>query len=108
MTEWFNSSREALIGRVIGLEKQLGCLKNAMLDSKDIYVLLADGDGTMRSVNEPFGVAVDSLDEAERYKKDGGVGYSHSFTKVKLFSNKDDAIRDIYPDYKQTEVNNAS
>ncbi len=63
---------------------------------KEVYVLLADGDGTMRSVDEPFGVAVTTKEEAERFVLEGGVGYSHSFCKLAIFDDKDDAINFRY------------
>lgn len=59
---------------------------------KEIYVLMADGDGTMRSQDTPFGVAVDTRAEAERFVRDGGVGYTHSYARVVVFANKDEAI----------------
>jgi len=64
---------------------------------KKIYVLLADGDGTMRSSDTPFGVAVETEEEAKRFVKDGGVGYTHSYQKLTLFKDKDKAIRWKYP-----------
>lgn len=64
---------------------------------KEIFVLLADGDGTMRSQDTPIGVAVTTEEEAERFVKDGGVGYSHSYVKVQVFDNKDDALNHLYP-----------
>ena len=61
---------------------------------KYVYVLLCNSDGTMRSIgyNEPFGVAVTSEEEAKRYVKEGGVGYDHSYEKLAIFENKDEAI----------------
>ncbi len=64
---------------------------------KEIYILMMDGDGTMRSIDVPFGVAVTTLAEAERFVKDGGVGYTHSYETVTIFDDKDDAIRHVYP-----------
>lgn len=58
-----------------------------------IYVLLADGDGTLRSIDTPFGAAVTTKEEAERYVKEGGVGFTHSYTAVRIFDNKDKAIK---------------
>jgi len=63
------------------------------MNDEHIYVLLADGDGTMRSTETPFGVAVRTEEEAKRFLKEGGVGYSHDYAKVKIFDNKDDAIK---------------
>lgn len=60
-------------------------------DIKEIYILKADGDGTMRSTDDTFGVAVDNIDEAIRFVEEGGIGYTHSFEKIVIFSNKDDA-----------------
>lgn len=64
---------------------------------KEVYVLLADGDGTMRSQDEPFGVAVSSKAEADKYVRDGGVGYTHSYQKLVIFDDKDEAIRYAFP-----------
>jgi hypothetical protein len=69
------------------------------LQPKNVYVLLADGDGTMRSIDTPFGVAVTSETEAKRYVLEKGIGYTHSYEKLAVFDNKDDAIKFIYPRY---------
>ena len=65
---------------------------NTMEEHTDVYVLMTDGDGTMRSIDEPFGVAVTSEAEAIKFVKNGGIGYTHSYMKVRIFENKDDAI----------------
>jgi len=49
-----------------------------------IYVLLADGDGTMRSIDTPFGVAVTTEKEAKRFVEEGRVGYTHSYAKLTI------------------------
>ena len=61
---------------------------------KYVYVLLCNDSGTMRSIgyNSPFGVAVTSKEEAEKYVEEGGVGYDHSYEKLAIFDTKDDAI----------------
>lgn len=68
-----------------------------MIEPQYVYVLLADGDGTMRSTDTPFGVAVDSEEEAKRFVADGGVGYTHSYEKLRVFSNKDNAVLHAFP-----------
>lgn len=61
---------------------------------KEVYVLLADGDGTtMRSIDTPFGVAVTTEVEAGRFVKEGHVGYTHSYAKIRIFTDKDEAIK---------------
>lgn len=57
-----------------------------------IYILMADSDGTLHSSDEPAGVAVTTEEEAKRFVRDGGIGYSHSYEEVKIFNNKDDAV----------------
>ena len=54
-----------------------------------LYVLTADFSGTMRSSQQPIGLAVTSEEEAKRYVKDGGVGYSHGYEEVIVCVNKD-------------------
>lgn len=61
-------------------------------ENEYVYILLVDADGTMRSQDRPFGVAVTSEAEAQRYVDEGGLGYSHSYEKVRIFQNKDAAI----------------
>ena len=68
---------------------------------KDIYVLLADGDGTMRSSDTPFGVAVTSEEEAKKFIENGGVGYTHSYKKLTVFDSTEDAIEFVYPGSKE-------
>lgn len=65
---------------------------------KEVFVLLADGDGTMRSHDEPFGVAVTTEEEAKRYVDEKGVGFTHSYCKLTVFENKDEAIKFAFPD----------
>lgn len=67
-----------------------------------VHVLLADSDGTMRSRDEPFGVAVTSEEEAKRFVADGKVGYRHSYTKVRVFDNKDAALDHAFPNRNKT------
>lgn len=80
------------------------------MDTKTVYILLADPDGTMRSIDMPLGLAVTSKEEAERFVKEGGFGYSHSYDEITIFDNKDDALRHVYPDYKKQGIgmNNAT
>lgn len=59
---------------------------------KSVYILMSDGDGTMRSRDTPFGIAVSSKEEAERFVEEGGHGYTHSYEKIEIFDNKDDGI----------------
>lgn len=63
---------------------------------EEIFILLADVDGTMRSINEPWGAAVDSEDEAKRYTKVGGIGFTHSYVKLKVFKTFDEAREVIF------------
>ena len=49
---------------------------------KEVFVLLADGDGTMNSSDTPWGVAVTTEEEAQSYVKKGGIGYTHSYAKL--------------------------
>jgi hypothetical protein len=64
---------------------------------KKIFVLMCDGDGTLHSSDTPFGVAVDNEEEAKRFVKEGKVGYTHSYQELTVFSNKDDAIKHVFP-----------
>jgi hypothetical protein len=61
--------------------------------SVEVFVLLMDDAGTSRSSDELFGVAVTTEEEAKRFVRDGGVGYSHSYAKVRVFADKDAALR---------------
>ena len=65
----------------------------------EIFVLLSDSDGTMRSSDEPIGIAVTTKEEAERYVAEAGVGYTHSYKRVTLFDNKDEGLKFLYPDH---------
>jgi hypothetical protein len=51
----------------------------------EYYELLADGDGTTRSRDTPFGVAVRTKEEADRFVREGRVGYSNSYRKVVVY-----------------------
>jgi hypothetical protein len=60
---------------------------------KEVFVLLSDGDGTMRSVDEPFGVAVSTEAEAKRFVKKGNMGYSQSYQKLVVFDTFEEGIK---------------
>jgi len=63
---------------------------------KEIFVLLADGSGTMSSSDTPWGAAVTTEKEAKSYVKKGGIGHTHSYAKLKVFEKYDDAREAIY------------
>jgi len=63
---------------------------------KEVFVLLADGAGTVHSVDDSWGAAVTTRAEAERYIKVGGIGYSHSYVRVRIFESFDEAKKTIY------------
>lgn len=63
---------------------------------KEIFILMADGDGTMRSRDIPLGVAVETEEEAKRFVQEGNVGYTHSYQKVTVFENKDEALHFLF------------
>jgi len=71
---------------------------------RELYILLADRDGTIRSLDTSFGVAVESETEAKRYVEGKGVGYTHSYEKLTVFKNKDEAIHWAYHDYNKSET----
>jgi len=63
-------------------------------DEEEVFVLLADGDGTTRSRPTPFGVAVRSEEEAKAFKfnEESNVGYSHDYEKVTLFDKTKEGV----------------
>lgn len=63
---------------------------------KTIYLLKADPDGTMRSIDTPFGAAVTSKEEAELYVKEGGVGYTHSYEELVVYDTKKEALENAF------------
>lgn len=69
---------------------------------KTFYVLLF-GEGGILPRDEPFGVAVTTEEEAERYVAEGGVGYSHSYGEISVFDTKDAAIKFAYPPAAEAE-----
>ncbi len=65
-----------------------------------VYILLSDGDGTLRSIPEPFGVAVRTEEEAKRFVKEDKVGYSQGYEKVRIFDSAKEGIAWKYPPRK--------
>jgi len=57
-----------------------------------VYILLSDRDGTMRSTDEPIGIAVSSEKEAKRFVDECKYGYSQSYRKLRVFKNLDDGL----------------
>lgn len=62
-----------------------------------VYVLLADTDGTMRSQDEPFGVAVTSENEAKKFVSDCNFGYTRSYKELIVFDDYKKSV-DYYID----------
>lgn len=72
---------------------------------KTLYLLLADGDATTFSNDTPFGAAVTTEEEAKRFVKEGKFGYTHSYQKITVFENKDDAIASYRKNiYKKLDI----
>ena len=67
-------------------------LPDCECENTEVYMLMADLSGTTFSSDEPLGVAVQSKDEAEKFVKEGGVGFTHSYKKLKVFKEKDTAL----------------
>lgn len=61
------------------------------MKEKEIFVLLADGAGSMRSTEQPFGVAVSSEKEARKFAK-SEFSFSDNYQKVKVFKTCKEAI----------------
>ena len=57
-----------------------------------VYLLLADEDGTTRSKDYPIGIAVTSEEAARQYVKSGGIGYTHSYIKVRVFETAKEGL----------------
>jgi len=57
----------------------------------EIYILMADTDGTISSCDEPIGVSVSSLNEANKFVKESIIGYTRSFRKTLVFETYLDA-----------------
>jgi hypothetical protein len=62
------------------------------MEYTDVFVLLTDSDGTMRSIDTPWGFAVRSESEAKEYVKRGGIGYTHSYVKVRVFDTYEEVL----------------
>lgn len=60
----------------------------------EVFVLLSDGDQTMRSVPEPFGVAVTTEAEAKRYVREGGR--YDGYMRLRVYDDCDVACRSVY------------
>jgi len=69
-----------------------------------VYLLLADGDGTMRSQPEPW-AAVFTAEEAQRYvdeceapdaKQRIGYPNTHTLRKVRIFNTWEEAREAVY------------
>ena len=73
------------------IEKQTEALVE--LFNRKVYILMADGDGTTRSRPEPFGVAVNSKEEAERFVKEGNVGWNQTYSEIKVFDNFESGVK---------------
>ena len=68
---------------------------------KEIYVLLMDNGGTTRSIPEPFGVAVETIGEAERFVSESHSQYERGFSRVKVFSDWNAARAWRFPTVKK-------
>jgi hypothetical protein len=90
---WRNASNLRFDTQAVNTGGSNPSTPTSFMKEKYVYVLLADGDGTMRSSDTPFGVAVDTEEEAKRYVKEGKVGYTHSYAEVRVFSDSNEGIK---------------
>lgn len=61
---------------------------------KEVYILKCDSDGTMRSIPEPFGVAVTNEEDAKRFATDfKNYGYKQSYEKIKIYETLEEALK---------------
>jgi hypothetical protein len=67
---------------------------------KEIYVLLMDNGGTTHSIPEPFGVAVETIEEATRFVSERPGEYERGFSRVKVFSDWKSARAWRFPNAK--------
>ena len=59
---------------------------------KYVYVLLEDGDMTLRSQPTPFGVCVTTEEEAKKFVE-GKNKYYYKYEKLAIFDKTDEAIK---------------
>lgn len=60
---------------------------------QEVFVLLVDDSGTMRSKPEPFGVAVTSEAEAKAFAANKSFGYGVAYERVKIFDSTAEALQ---------------
>ena len=66
---------------------------------KTVYVLKCDTDGTMRSIPEPFGVALTKEEDAKRFATDfKNYGYKQSYEKLTIYKSLENALNKIEED----------
>jgi hypothetical protein len=66
---------------------------------KIVYVLKCDTDGTMRSIPEPFGVALTKEEDAKRFATDfKNYGYKQSYEKLTIYKSLENALNKIEED----------
>ena len=61
-----------------------------------VYLLMEDSDGTLGSIPEPWGAAVETEDEAKRYIALGGTGYPRWYQRIKIYQTFEEAMHDAY------------
>ena len=93
LSEAMANTREAIVNWIKAQQekKEEIPLPNSA-DEKDVFVLLADFDGCMRSVDEPFGVAISSESEAKKFTEMKNFAYGVSYTKVRILSTLAQAL----------------
>ena len=73
------------------------------LKQPEVFVLMEDDSGTTFSQATPFGIAVDTEEEAKAFVKEATIGYSRSYEKVRIFGTFKDGLAWRFP----TGTNNA-
>jgi len=63
------------------------------VNKKEVFVLLADTDGTTRSIDALIGAAVTSEPEAQSFVQNSKYGYSRSYKRVAVFETANEAIK---------------
>lgn len=69
--------------------------------AEEVFVLLADGDGTLHLIWRPIGVAVRSEEEAKRFCAQEKFGHDRTYTKLKVFGTWADALEHIKKEYEK-------
>lgn len=71
--------------------------RQSILDKKEIFILISDGDFVMKHIPDSFGIAVDNENEAKLFSD---ISKHRGYCSIKIFRTAKEAMEHRYPEFE--------